>query len=398
MAHQTTATTVGRQTKNMTKKILIIEPYCPTPSDSGGRVRIGNTLKFLSRYFKIKLLSFYQSRSEVAVNMTWLEKLNIQTSFYQTQDRKFFSYLQQSTPYWFAPWHSPKLIDKLKSINYSSYSSVLVELTQLLYVVDHLPKNTKKVFVAHDVSTISFWRRLSDVSLLKRLVHFPRFLEVMFYENHYLKKYDHVVAVSQNDARFLKLFFRLPSVSVIENGIEKIDFIPPSANNGNTNIGYIGSQKHTPNLNTIRFITQKIYPYIRKKGVNINLAGSDNSKSTLSGINYLGFVPTVRDFYKKIDILVAPIFSGSGSRIKILESLSFGRPVITTKVGAEGIDLQTPLLTIIPPQYQFSPRVWARYIIQHPKTFTSEEYTKLATKLNTLHWSRQLEKLIPLLN
>lgn len=382
----------------MKPKILTIEPFCPTPSDSGGKVRIGNTLKFLSQRFNIDLLTFYQSRTEVAINKTWFEKLNINPIFFQTLDRQIFTYLKTSIPYWFAPWYSPKLIEKLKSTKFTAYSSVMVEFSQLLYIADYLPKTTKKIFVAHDVSTISFWRRQSDVGILKKLIHFPRFLEVMFYENHYLKKYDHVIAVSQKDAHFLKLFFRLGSVSVIENGIEKIDFVPPSTDNKSVNIGYIGSQNHTPNLNTIKFITQKIFPLVRKMNININLAGSDNANTNIPGINYLGFVPSVKDFYKKIDILVAPIFSGSGSRIKILESLSYGRPVITTKVGAEGLELKTPLLTIIPPQYQYSQRVWSKYILQHPKSFGAEDYKKLAAQLNHHHWSYQLEKLTPLLS
>jgi hypothetical protein len=381
----------------MKPKILVIEPYCPIPSDSGGKTRISHTLRFLSHQFSLDLLVFYHNRTEVAVNKTFFEKLNIHSTLFPASKRGLLSFFTTGIPYWFAPWYSKKLVRHLKKTDFTNYTSVIIEQTQLLYLVDHIPKTTRTVFSAHDISTISFWRRLRDVGFFKRILHFPRFIEVFFYELYYLKKFSHVVAVTTQDAYYLRLLFRLRSVSVIENGIEKIDFIPPIQKQNTIRLGYLGSPKHTPNKKSIEFITQQIYPLLQSKNFVVNLGGSDSTVGSINGINTLGFVPSTKKYFEQIDILVAPIFAGSGSRVKILESLSFGRSVVTTKVGAEGLNIHSPLLTIIPPIDQQSPKIWAKVIKHQPTVFDPKTYTNLATSLTKHLWSTQLEKLTAIL-
>jgi len=75
----------------------------------------------------------------------------------------------------------------------------------------------------------------------------------------------------------------------------------------------------------------------------------------------LGFVEKESNFYKKINILVAPIISGSGTRIKILESLSFGIPVITTEIGAEGLNFNKNFLVIVKKFENFSREIHIQY-------------------------------------
>lgn len=376
----------------MKTKILVIEPYCPTPSDSGGKTRINHTLRFLSQYFSIELLTFYHNHTEIAVNKTFFEKLNIHPTFFPACKRELLSFVTKGVPYWFGSWYSTKLVDRLKKVNFSEYSSVLIEQTQLLYLIDYIPKNIPTVFSAHDISTISFWRRLSDVGMLKKLIHFPRFLEVYFYELCYLRKFTHVVAVSKRDAYILKLVFHLQSVIIIENGVEKIDFITTKSNKDRITIGYIGSQSHTPNKKAIEFITTRIFPHIKSKNVSVNLAGSDSGANSQDGINLLGFVPSTKKFFEQIDILVTPIFAGSGSRVKILESLSFGCPVITTEIGGEGLNISSPLLTIIPKSQETVPSFWADKIMSQKRSYSKEVFSQLAFDLSKYLWSSQLSK------
>jgi glycosyltransferase involved in cell wall biosynthesis len=90
----------------------------------------------------------------------------------------------------------------------------------------------------------------------------------------------------------------------------------------------------------------------------------------------LGKVKNLKDFYQKIDCLITPIFSGSGSRIKILESLSFSVPIISSPIGAEGININSDYLQI---------------------AATPLEYLESLRKINQLNPSQLNQQLEPLL-
>jgi len=112
----------------------------------------------------------------------------------------------------------------------------------------------------------------------------------------------------------------------------------------------------------------------------------------------LGYVKKSKDFYQQIDCLLAPLFVGSGTRIKILESLSFARPVISTQIGAEGIQLRNPLLNLLSKQQSKNGQEWLRVIKQlSPFAPNPQDLQLLKEQLAEYTWQKQLTKSIPLL-
>lgn len=344
------------------------------PKDSGGAVRIFNTIKYLSEAFEIYFFSF----KPIDFKLTYANKkyLRNYTKQYFFFEKKIFksedSFFSDFQPYWFADYESDELkLAIANCIKKNQINIIQVEFTQLLYLVKYLPKSAKKIYIAHDISTISFLRRIMQLKSLRIiLTAFFKLVEIYVYERYYFPKFDIVCSVSNEDQKSIVKWFNVKKILTAKNGIEKVNFINKKPPKKIIKLGYIGSFTHTPNKFAISYFLSEIVPLLEKKGVQFKfyIAGKNNPyeiKSLITALQLkskssiidLGFTPTVRSFFKEIDILVAPIFSGSGSRIKILESLSFSVPVISSKIGAEGLSIDNDYLSIANNKEEFVQKI-----------------------------------------
>ncbi len=368
------------------EKLLLISAIAPFPNDSGGANRIYQTIKYLSQKYEIYFLAFGENNLD-EIDSNWLKKHCNFWQFFTLKKRSFISEI----PYYFSCWQNDQIIEQIKQLTINNeFKKIRIEFSQLLYLEKYLPNNCQKVFVAHDISTISFERRLTKKeNWLKRGFAFFNWWQIDLFEKKYLKRYDQVVAVSNNDKRILEKNFHLKKVALERNGIEKIDFLLKENHRKKIiKIGYLGSFAHPPNQQAVNFLLKHILPKLEEKQINYQffLAGKGNKIITNEKIFNLGFTKTSRDFFQRIDVLVAPIFAGSGSRIKILEALSFGIPVITTKIGAEGIEIQNPYLEIVKKQE------WTQLIENFDKNINQQALGRLKKQLQEYLWEKSFEK------
>jgi len=328
------------------KKLLLITAIPPYPQNSGGATRIKNTIQELSKYFDLYLITFaYFTEND---NLKKWCKETIYIPF--TENRTAFSFIKFSQPYWFSAWYSKKLIKEVKKItNKINFDYIQIEFSQLLYLIDHLgyQNKEKSIFTAHDISTVSFYRRLKETkNIFKKIIHFFRLLEIYLYEKKYLPKYKQINVVSDNDKKILSKLFKTKKIIVVPNGIEEIEFLKNNPSD-TINLGYIGSFSHPPNKTAVLYFINKIAPLLEKNKIKFKyyLAGSNNNIKEKNVVN-LGYVNNLKEFFRKIDILITPISAGSGSRIKILEALGYGKKVISSRIGIEGININTKLISI----------------------------------------------------
>lgn len=390
----------------MTKQsALLVAPFNAVPIKSGGGARIFQTIKNLSKKYNLEVWLFRNQNSQLDEEKAWLTKLGVKFKYFNLGENSFITSILHAQPYWFTPWWNQRLISELSS-SIDSFDLVQVDGTQLLYLGKYLNESWKRtIFVAHDVSTISFWRRLVlEKNAFKRLLHIWRLAEIYFYEIFFIKKFSEVVSMSKFDGQYLKKHFGARNVNIIPNGINKINFLPDVSGRKVMTFGYIGGFSHPPNLEAVRYIINEILPEmeIRQIDYRFILAGEQDvnfvkkmlqvKKIPMSKVEILGYLKNSEDFYRQIDFVLAPIFAGSGTRIKVLESLSFGRAVITTTVGAEGIDIESKLLRIIH-HNDVSTNMWVKEIQDfYQEHILDKEKDKLKRKLEKMTWEQLFEK------
>jgi polysaccharide biosynthesis protein PslH len=217
-------------------------------------------------------------------------------------------------------------------------------ILESLFVAPYIPvikqfSNVRLILRTHNIEHL-IWQRLSEkkINLAKRAYLKLLTKRLKKYELDTVKKVDAIAAISQNDADFFSRYTKSPVVE-IPFGL-KIDELPlPEA----PSLFFIGSFDWMPNLEGIEWFLNKVWPLVLEKNptIRLNIAGKKMPMHLLSkklkNVNFLGKVESSRDFMYENQIMIVPLFSGSGIRVKILEAMSRGRIVISTPIGAEGI-------------------------------------------------------------
>ena len=162
---------------------------------------------------------------------------------------------------------------------------------------------------------------------------------------------DLILAVSEIDKKFLiKQGIQREKIVIIPNGVDTVSFTPKVEKINNSNdknkmfqVIFVGNMEYLPNQEAASLIINQIAPKVlnRIKNVNFILIGRTplKLKNNLKNITFTGVVDNVAGHLTASDVAIAPLLQGSGTRLKILEYFSCGLPVISTSVGAEGLDV-----------------------------------------------------------
>jgi len=170
---------------------------------------------------------------------------------------------------------------------------------------------------------------------------------------------DLILAVSEIDKKFLiKQGIQREKIVIIPNGVDTVSFTPKVEKINNSNdknkmfqVIFVGNMEYLPNQEAASLIINQIAPKVlnRIKNVNFILIGRTplKLKNNLKNITFTGVVDNVAGHLTASDVAIAPLLQGSGTRLKILEYFSCGLPVISTSVGAEGLDVTNNINILI---------------------------------------------------
>ena len=235
-----------------------------------------------------------------------------------------------------------KLIEILKN---NKYDIVQLEMIYMAPYIETIREHSDATIVlrAHNVEHL-IWDRIAKKTKFppKRwyLNHLVRTLKK--YEMDVINKVDGIAAITYRDATFFRGETAVPVID-IPFGVNPDEFKPAYEVKDNPTLYHIGSMNWMPNEEGIRWFLNNVWDKVAKRNpdLQLNLAGRNMPKWLLrlkkKNVNIVGEVPDAKEFVKNNDIAVVPLLSGSGIRIKIIESMAMGKTVVTTMVGAEGI-------------------------------------------------------------
>ncbi len=235
-----------------------------------------------------------------------------------------------------------KLIEVLEK---EQFDIVQLEMLYMAPYVEDIRAHSKAMIVlrAHNVEH-KIWERIAKEtrSPLKRwyINHLTKTLKE--YELNALETVDGIAAITRKDAAFFRKYTSKPVID-IPFGVYPEEFTPKYEIEGKPKFYHIGSMNWMPNEEGIRWFINEVLPKTVEKAPDFvyHLAGR-NMPEWLTAMNdphvdVVGEVPDAKAFVADHDVAIVPLLSGSGIRIKIIESMAMGKTVITTRVGAEGI-------------------------------------------------------------
>lgn len=196
---------------------------------------------------------------------------------------------------------------------------------------------------AHNVEHV-IWQRVSQSARhgLRRWYLRHLSLTLRAYELEHINDYDGIVCITRNDADYFRAAgCRRPLVS-IPFGVEPQELA--GVGEEPDSLFHIGAMDWLPNQEGVDWLLEKVWPVVRREvpQARLYIAGRKMPERLMNthieGVTVVGEVPDALYFIGSKQINVVPLLSGSGIRVKIIEAMSVGKAVVTTTVGAQGID------------------------------------------------------------
>lgn len=203
----------------------------------------------------------------------------------------------------------------------------------------------RKVVNAHNVDTL-LWQRyyLTERNLWRRWYIKKQWDKMANYERRTLPRAARVVTCTEDDASLLRKEFRVERVDVVDNGIDRTSLEAVRRQPLAQRLLFLGSLEWLPNIDAVRLLLDDVFPRIRQSLPNATLCIAGRNppswlvqRAAAPGVRVCANVPDVRPLLEESTVMVVPLRSGGGSRLKILEALAAGLPVVTTRVGVEGL-------------------------------------------------------------
>ena len=215
-------------------------------------------------------------------------------------------------------------------------------LTPYLPLIRSLSK-AKVVLRAHNVENI-IWKRVAESTPhgLRRWYLKHLSLTLRAYELEHINDYDGVVCITRNDADYFKQNGCRRPVTAIPFGVEPEECMGVTVEPAS--LFHIGAMDWMPNRESIEWLLDEVWPVVHREvpQAHLYLAGRKMPErwmhAAIDGVSVVGEVPDAGYFIAGKQINVVPLRSGSGIRVKIIEAMAAGKAVVTTCVGAQGIE------------------------------------------------------------
>lgn len=341
----------------MTNKlnILFICNKSPWPASEGGPIAMNQLIEGLADAgHNIKVVAINTNKYAVKpqdIPEQYQKKTNIELVYINLAIKPISAFLNLFTnkSYHVERFISKEFRHKLKEIfEGQTFDIVQIETLFMSPYINTIRKysNAKIVLRAHNIEHL-IWKRVAQNSknpLKKYYVgHLAKTLEL--YERQIVKNYDGIVPITAKDAVFFKLQTSTP-IMPLPFGLDTDKIICDFKIKPELSLFHIGSMNWIPNEEGIKWFIDQVWPLVEEKlpEVKLYLAGREMPEWLLKlkrkNIIVVGEVDNAHDFIRSKSISIAPLFSGSGIRIKIIESMALGRAVISTTIGAEGINIE----------------------------------------------------------
>lgn len=360
-------------------KVLYLIPYSPANPVFGGALRIYHLLRHLYKYHDVTVAGFSTPKEEKKL-IKQFPLLAGKTHLvdYPYSDKSVRWSLVKSLFTTHSNWHQltrSKLFQQKLDQLLAAESYDIIQSEFPVMAMFHYDNSAIKIIDSHNVEYDNFKRMAKVKNPFKKL----------FYHLESYKFYREETAVcSQQDALFvtserdISIFDQtVPGVPkyLIPNGVDTNYFQPFKTRPDPHSMVFVGMMKYVPNYDGITWFLDEIFPKILEKvpDATITIVGKNPPQSMLSRANkniiVTGFVEDTRPYIEKSAVYVVPLRMGGGTRLKIMEALAVKKPIVSTSIGCEGIDVvngESILITDKPDE--FAARVIE--LFENPKRVT----------------------------
>jgi glycosyltransferase involved in cell wall biosynthesis len=338
-------------------RILVFYPYIPWPLNRGTFQRTYHLLHQLARHNEVDFFSLAEN-GEGMEHRERFEKFCRRVEFlpfshpeWEKFPRRFLNPLPSNIAHWTLPQVAGPLGKFLGEKRYDLVHTVDIILAQYFF------DQHAGVALSIDRSRVDLQYQLMEHKRLKfsakqRLLRYEAYLKLWRYEKRVAGRAQLEVVCGEDDETFIRKYIsQTAPVKVIPNGAD-LNFFHPAAcpdvqRAKEPTILFCGAMDYNPNIDAMRWFFEAIHAPLKARipTLRVLIVGKDPTAEVKSfarfpDVEVTGAVPDVRPYYRRAWLQIVPLRIGGGTRLKILESLGIGTPVVSTTIGAQGLGLK----------------------------------------------------------
>jgi glycosyltransferase involved in cell wall biosynthesis len=335
-------------------RILQLMNKVPWPPKDGGAIACMNMTKGFSMLgHEVTVLSMNTSKHHIRIK-DMPANIRNQAEYHLVEVPASINWLEATVNLLFSdlPYNAQRFISDEFSQQLAQLLSVKTfDVIQLegLYLCPYIPVIRKYsealiVYRAHNIE-YEIWDRTAKLSegLRSKYLH-NLSKRIKRFEISYLNEYDLLVPITDRDGIILDSLGNIKPRHTSQTGIDFASLVPTAKKLEFPSLFHIGALDWAPNQEGLIWFFDHCWTRIHSQNPDMRfyLAGRNapewlERRFKLDGVVYMGEINDAYDFINSKAIMVVPLFSGSGMRIKIIEGMALGKPIVTTDVGTEGI-------------------------------------------------------------
>jgi glycosyltransferase involved in cell wall biosynthesis len=335
-------------------KILVLSPKPPWPPHDGGAVAIMKGVEGLaSGGAQVSLLAMKTEKHgdrKISAQSTHEPLIYYETVPVNTRIKPLRiagNLLFSNRPYDLARFRSERYSEALQRlIPEGGFDIIQCEGPLFTYYLDEIKKLTSAPVVlrAHNIEhRIREMTAVNTTGIFHKAYLYDLAHRIARLETEAAQLFDAVIPISEPDMQWFSSVRRVKPLFLMETGADDAHYVS-EPEEGLLKIGFIGALNWKPNIDGVRWFLKEVWPHVARifPYATLHIAGRGAPKGAhhrLSGerVIYEGEVDDARAFMASVNVVIAPLFAGSGLRIKIIEAMSIGRTVIATPVAVNGI-------------------------------------------------------------
>ena len=351
-------------------KVLHLMPYSPEPPIFGGALRTYHLLGHLVDRHEVTVVCFGTPGDSSRLKEKFANVRDVHTLPFSWPLR--FRRLGQFSAHWTRDSYfqfacrskeMQSLLDGLFTRN--EYDLLQVEFHFMGNFT--LETDAVRVLDEHNIEYDNFRRMAVHTrSAVRRWYYGHEYKRLLREEADTCRKHDAIFLTSERDKAILDADVADVPKYIVPNGVDSSYFKPSGGPHEEFSIVFTGMMGYVPNYDGILWFLDRIFPHIRRviPGVKIYVVGNNPPKSVLSrasdNVVITGFVEDVRPYVWKSAVYIVPLRMGGGTRLKVLEAMAMKKPIVTTSIGSEGIDVRDRESVLIADQ----PQAFAHSVIE----------------------------------
>jgi polysaccharide biosynthesis protein PslH len=336
-------------------KILWVKSDLLHPTTKGGHIRTLEMLKHIATRHEVHYAAFEEDPASEGKRLSREYCSKVYTVPHRPPARTSPAFAAQLARGVFS--HLPVSIFRYRSAAMALLLAEIIEKEKFDSIVCdfvtpaiNFPSLSSCVVFEHNVETVLWRRHAQNARNQAERAYLQLQARRMFrYEGDVCRAARHVIAVSREDACQLREMFGIEAVSFIPTGVD-VDYFTPRQPLPRDGLVFVGSMDWLPNIDGMRYFCGEVLPLIRRERPDCRLAivGREPSREIRAFAEYdplievTGTVADVRPHLWKSAVSIVPLRIGGGTRMKIYEAMAARASVVSTTVGAEGLEIHPP--------------------------------------------------------